>query len=148
VLRIRIRIWIRIRRIRVFLGLLDQDPDPLVRGIDLLHRNTGSSIRGNSHNCTFLADFFHFFHLFSPCWLNSWIIFRGRRTSGIRMWYLRSSDCWVQYELKFTRTNVFTESLTRDFRLHVFFMNQFPRGLWVYHGGHLKFYENLRDTRK
>jgi hypothetical protein len=32
VLRIRIRIWIRIHRIHVCLGLLD--PDPLVRGMD------------------------------------------------------------------------------------------------------------------
>jgi hypothetical protein len=29
-----LRSWIRIRRIRMFLGLLDQDPDPLVRGTD------------------------------------------------------------------------------------------------------------------
>ncbi len=28
------RIWIRIRRIRIFLGLPDPDPDPLVRGMD------------------------------------------------------------------------------------------------------------------
>ncbi len=34
VLRIWIRIWIRIHRIQVFLGLLDQDPDQLVRGMD------------------------------------------------------------------------------------------------------------------
>jgi hypothetical protein len=34
VLRIRIRMWIRIHRIHVFLGLLDPDPDPLVRGMD------------------------------------------------------------------------------------------------------------------
>ncbi len=33
VLRIRIRIRIRIRQIRMFLSLLDSDPDPLVRGI-------------------------------------------------------------------------------------------------------------------
>ncbi len=32
VLRIRIRIWIRIHRIHMFLGLLDQDP--LVRGMN------------------------------------------------------------------------------------------------------------------
>jgi hypothetical protein len=33
---LRIRIWIRIYRIHVFLGLLDPDPDPdpLVRGTD------------------------------------------------------------------------------------------------------------------
>jgi hypothetical protein len=29
-----LRIWIRIRRIHMFLGLLDPDPDPLVRGMD------------------------------------------------------------------------------------------------------------------
>jgi hypothetical protein len=34
VLRMRIRIWIRIHRIHVFLGLLDPDRDPLVRGMD------------------------------------------------------------------------------------------------------------------
>ena len=36
VLRIRIRIWIQIPQIHVFLGLLDPDldPDPLVRGMD------------------------------------------------------------------------------------------------------------------
>jgi hypothetical protein len=36
VLQILIRIWIRIYRIHVFLGLLypDPDPDPLVRGMD------------------------------------------------------------------------------------------------------------------
>jgi hypothetical protein len=34
VLRIRIRIRIRIHRINEFLGLLDPDPDPLVRGMD------------------------------------------------------------------------------------------------------------------
>jgi hypothetical protein len=33
VLRIRIRIHIRFRRIRMFLGLLDPDPDLLVRGM-------------------------------------------------------------------------------------------------------------------
>jgi hypothetical protein len=33
VLRIRIRIRIRIHRIHEFLGLLDPDPDPLVRGV-------------------------------------------------------------------------------------------------------------------
>ncbi len=27
-------LWIRIRRIRMFLGLLDSDPDPLVGGMD------------------------------------------------------------------------------------------------------------------
>jgi hypothetical protein len=31
---LRIRIRIRIHRIRKFLGLLDPDPDPLVRGMD------------------------------------------------------------------------------------------------------------------
>jgi hypothetical protein len=31
---LRIRIWIRINRIHVFLGLLDPDPDPFVRGMD------------------------------------------------------------------------------------------------------------------
>jgi hypothetical protein len=34
VLGIRILNWIRIRRIRKFLGLLDPDPDPLVSGTD------------------------------------------------------------------------------------------------------------------
>jgi hypothetical protein len=34
VLQIRIRIQIRIRWIHMFLGLLDTDPDPLVRGMD------------------------------------------------------------------------------------------------------------------
>ncbi len=37
-IRIRIRIWIhriRIHQIHVFLGLLDPDPDPLVRGMDI-----------------------------------------------------------------------------------------------------------------
>ncbi len=29
-----LRIWIRIHRIHMFLGLLDPDPDPLVRGMD------------------------------------------------------------------------------------------------------------------
>ncbi len=29
-----LRIWILIHRIDVFLGLLDPDPDPLVRGMD------------------------------------------------------------------------------------------------------------------
>ncbi len=31
---LRIRIWIRIHWIHVFLGLQDPDPDPLVRGMD------------------------------------------------------------------------------------------------------------------
>jgi hypothetical protein len=31
---LRIRIWIRILQIHMFLGLLDPDPDPLVRGMD------------------------------------------------------------------------------------------------------------------
>ncbi len=34
VLRIRIRIRIQIRQIPMFLGLLDPDPDPVVRGMD------------------------------------------------------------------------------------------------------------------
>jgi hypothetical protein len=32
---LRIQVRIRIRRIRMFLGLLDPDSDPLVRGMDL-----------------------------------------------------------------------------------------------------------------
>ncbi len=45
---LRIRIRIRIRPIRMFLGLLDPDPDPLVRGMDPGQDPNPSIIKQNS----------------------------------------------------------------------------------------------------
>jgi hypothetical protein len=44
--------------------------------------------------------------------------------------------CWRANKLKGT--------VSRDFRLLVFFMDQFPPSIWVYHYGHFEFFENSR----
>jgi hypothetical protein len=46
-------------------------------------------------------------------------------------------------------TAVFKGSLTRDFRLQVFFMNQCPPGLQVFHWSHFEFFLKIRgDIRE
>jgi hypothetical protein len=66
VLRIRIRILIRIHRIHVVLGLLDPDPDPLVRGMDPDPGLDPSNIKQNSKKSLdfscFVTSFYRILH--------------------------------------------------------------------------------------
>jgi hypothetical protein len=61
-MRIQIQIQIRIHRIYMFLGLLDPDPDSLVRGMDLdpepfiISKNS----KKNFDSCCFLISFLIF----------------------------------------------------------------------------------------
>ncbi len=51
---------------------------------------------------------------------------------------------FVQFTKRYTETYAVKGTDSRDFRLLVFFMNQFSRSPWVYHYGCFKFFENLR----
>jgi hypothetical protein len=55
--------WIRIRRIRMFLGLLDPDPDPLVRDMDPDPSITKQKIVRKTPWLLLLCDFFGFLSL-------------------------------------------------------------------------------------
>ncbi len=56
---------------------------------------------------------------------------------------------WRGYQwpeiLKWFKTALFKGSLTRDFRLQVFFRNQCPPGFWVSHWDHFEFFRKFAE---